>query len=144
MEWEFTPQEVVKGQVGYGLADFRQGLAEEVRRNVTGDTEVFARTYHLLYDLCYALATRKDLEAHLSAYAYDPPTVQFLRELAPVMAGNVDMLGAILQRQIMDRVEAGIPLESAVAEVAEWHRQIVCAATDDAPSTDGFRKGLPG
>jgi hypothetical protein len=125
MEWEFTPEDVVKGRSEYGLAEFRHDLAEEVRANVSADTDVFTRTYHLLYDLCYALATSKDFEAHLAAYAYDPPTVQFLRELQPLMAGNVDMLGAILQRQIMDRVEAGMPLESAIAEVAEWHRHHV-------------------
>lgn len=129
MEWEFTPQDVVKGEIGYGLADFRHDLAEEVRQNVTGDTEVFARTYHLLYDLCYALATSKDIEAHLATYAYDPPTVQFLREMQVMMAGNVEMLGAILQRQIMDRIEAGMPLEAAIADVAEWHGALV---TDDA------------
>jgi hypothetical protein len=125
MEWEFTPEDVVKGRIGYGLADFRLGLAEEVRQNVGGDAEVFTRTYHLLYDLCYALATSKNLDAHLGAYAYDPPTVQFLRELAPVMGANVEMLGAILQRQIMDRVEAGMALEDAVSEVADWHKQTV-------------------
>lgn len=125
MEWEFTPQEVVKGQIGYSLADFRQGLAEEVRQNVSGDTDVFTRTYHLLYDLCYALATSKDLDAHLAAYAYDPPTVQFLRELAPVMSPNVEMLGAILQRQIMDRIETGMPLENALNDVADWHQRTV-------------------
>jgi len=133
MEWEFTPEDVVKGRSGYGLAEFRHDLAEEVRANVSGDTDVFTRTYHLLYDLCYALATSKDFEAHLAAYAYDPPTVQFLREIQPMMAGNVDMLGAILQCQIMDRVEAGMPLEHAVAEVADWHRENV-AHTDPSPS----------
>jgi len=125
MEWEFTPEDVVKGRSEYGLAEFRHDLAEEVRTNVTGGADVFTRTYHLLYDLCYALATSKDLEAHLGAYAYDPPTVQFLRELAPAMSANVDMLGAILQRQIMDRVEAGMPLENAVSDVADWHKQTV-------------------
>lgn len=125
MEWEFSPEDIVKARADYGLADFRRDLAEEVRANVDDGTDVFARTYHLLYDLCYALATSKDFEAHLAAYAYDPPTVQFLREIQPLMAGNVEMLGAILQRQIMDRVEAGMPLDSAVAEVAEWHRQNV-------------------
>lgn len=125
MEWEFTAEDVVKGRAGYGLAEFCHDLAEEVRHNVGGDGDTFARSYHLIYDLCYALATSKDIEAHLSAYAYDPPTVQFLRELHEPMAGNVAMLGAILQRQIMDRVEGGMPLESAVAEVAEWHRQTV-------------------
>lgn len=125
MEWEFTPQEVVKGQVGYGLPEFRHDLAEEVRMNVTGDTDVFTRTYHLIYDLCYALATSKDIDAHYAAYAYDPPTIEFLRELQPLMGGNVEMLGAILQRQIMDRVESGMPLDNAVNEVADWHRQAV-------------------
>lgn len=125
MEWEFTPEDVVKGRIGYGLDNFRQGLAEEVRQNVGGDADVFTRTYHLLYDLCYALATSKNLDAHLGAYAYDPPTVQFLRELAPVMGANVEMLGAILQRQIIDRVEAGMALEDAVSEVADWHKQTV-------------------
>lgn len=132
MEWEFTPEDVVKSRTDYGLAEFRHDLAEEVRHNVSGDAEVFTRTYHLLYDLCYALATSKDFEAHLAAYAYDPPTVQFLREIQPMMAGNVDMLGAILQRQIMDRVEAGMPLESAIDEVADWHRQSVAEALQPA------------
>ncbi|TRZ55922.1 MAG: hypothetical protein D4S02_16780 [Rhodocyclaceae bacterium] len=125
MEWEFTPQEVVKGEVGYGLPEFRHDLAEEVRRNVSTDTGVFTRTYHLIYDLCYALATSKDVDSHYAAYAYDPPTTEFLRELQPMMSANVEMLGAILQRQIMDRIAAGMPLESALAEVGEWHdRQV--------------------
>ncbi|OHC64088.1 MAG: hypothetical protein A2040_15880 [Rhodocyclales bacterium GWA2_65_19] len=125
MEWEFTAEDVVKGRSGYGLAEFRHDLAEEVRQNVPGDGETFARSYHLIYDFCYALATSKDIDAHLAAYAYDPPTVQFLRELQEPMAGNVAMLGAILQRQIMDRVENGMELESAIEEVADWHRQTV-------------------
>jgi hypothetical protein len=132
MEWEFTAEDVVKDRVGYGLAEFRHDLAEEVRQNTGGNGDAFIRSYHLIYDLCYAMATSKDIEAHLAAYAYDPPTVQFLRELAPAMSANVDMLGAILQRQIMDRVEAGMPLESAVAEVAEWHLQ---AVTEHPPAT---------
>jgi hypothetical protein len=125
MEWEFSPEDVVKARADYGLGDFRRDLAEEVRTNVGGGADVFTRTYHLLYDLCYALATGKDFDAHLTAYAYDPPTVQFLHEIRPLMAGNIDMLGAILQRQIMDRVEAGMPLDNAITDVAEWHRHSI-------------------
>lgn len=121
MEWEFAPADVVKGRCGYGLAEFRRDLAEEVRRNL-GDGDAFLHAYHLLYDLCHALATSKDFEAHLAAHAHHPPTVRFLRELRPLMENNAAMLGAILQRQIAARVEAGMPLERAVADVAEWHR----------------------
>lgn len=126
MEWEFTPEEVVKGICDYGLAEFRRDLAEEVRQNIGDDDPLrFRRVFDLLYDLCYALATSKDFEAHLRAYAYDPPTVQFLREIRPMMEHNAAMLGAILQRELMDRVAAGRPLEAAVQEVAEWHRRFV-------------------
>jgi hypothetical protein len=124
MEWEFTPEDVVKGRSDYGLEEFRRDLAAEVRQNL-GEGEAAARAFHLLYDLCYALATNKEIEAHLAAYAYDPPTVQFLREMVEPMADNVEMLGAILQRQIMDRIAAGMPLEAAIDEVADWHRQVV-------------------
>lgn len=41
------------------------------------------------------------------------------------MRPNGEMLGAILQRLIMDRVEAGMPLEQALESVAEHHRQVV-------------------
>jgi hypothetical protein len=82
-------------------------------------------SFNLIYDLCYALATSKDFDAFLNAYVYDPTTVQFLREVKPMMLGNVEMLGAILQRQIMDRVEAGMALEQAVEDVARWHVSVV-------------------
>lgn len=58
-------------------------------------------------------------------YAYDPPTVQFLREIEPLMADNVAMLGAILQRAIMNGVENGMSLETAVANAAAWHAETV-------------------
>lgn len=122
MEWEFSPEDVVKARADYGLAEFRRDLAEEVRANMGAtDEATLERSYHLLYDLCYALATDRDLEQHLAAYAYDPPTCQFLRDLVAPMAGNVEMLGAILQRRIMDHVEGGMPLEHALTAVADWH-----------------------
>ena len=126
MQWDFSREDVVTARAEYRLEDFRRDLAEEVRMNLPpADALKEQRSFNLIYDLCYALATSKDLDAHLNAYAYDPPTVQFLRELVPVMSVNVEMLGAILQRQIMDRVEAGMPLENAVSEVADWHQQTV-------------------
>jgi hypothetical protein len=126
MEWEFSPEDVVKGHADYGLANFRHDLAEELRLNLGATDEVQqTSSFNLIYDLCYALATSKDFDAFLNAYVYDPTTVQFLREVKPMMLGNVEMLGAILQRQIMDRVEAGMALEQAVEDVARWHVSVV-------------------
>lgn len=125
MEWEFTAEDVVKARVGYTLADFRRDLAEEVRMNAGDSDELqFRRTFNLIYDMCHALATGRKLDEFLAPYAYDPPTCEFLREVEPLMESNVEMLGAILQRMIMDGVERGLPLEVAVDEAALQHRQV--------------------
>jgi len=128
MQWDFSPEDVVKASADYGLADFRRDLAEELRMNLPAVDELQEkRSFNLIYDLCYALATSKDLDAFLGAYAYDPPTVQFLREIEPLMADNVVMLGAILQRLIMDRIESGMQLEQAIADTAAWHARVAAA-----------------
>lgn len=129
MQWDFSPEDVVKARTDYGLEDFRRDLAEEIRMNLpSADTLQEQRSFNLIYDLCYALATRKELDTHLNAYAYDPPTIQFLCEIEPLMADNVAMLGAILQRLIMDRVEGGMSLNEAVASAASWHSETVAQA----------------
>lgn len=126
MQWEFSPEDVVKAQAEYGLLDFRRDLAEELRSNLGFmDEAQQLRGFNLVYDMCYALATDKKFDDFLSAYAFDPPTCQFLTELKPHMADNVVMLGAILQRLIMDRVEANMPLAHAIEDVAQWHAGVV-------------------
>ena len=126
MQWEFSAEDVVKGRAEYGLSDFRRDLAEEVRSNVPFQDEAQqARTFSLIYDVCYALATDKDFDDLLASHAYDPPTCEFLTQVKPAMQDNVAMLGVILQRLIMDRVEANMPLEHAVQDAAQWHAGVV-------------------
>lgn len=128
MQWDFSPEDVVKARADYSLEDFRRDLSEEVHMNLPpSDPLQEQRSFNLIYDLCYALATSKDLDSHLGAYAYDPPTVQFLREVEPMMADNVEMLGAILQRLIMDRIESGMVLEQAIEDTAAWHAKLAAA-----------------
>lgn len=134
MQWEFTPEEVVKAQAEYGLQDFRRDLGEELRSNLGPmDEAQQTRSFNLVYDMCYALATDKKFDDFLTGYAFDPPTCQLLTELKPHMADNVAMLGAMLQRLIMDRVEANMPLADAVEDVAQWHAGVV---SGKMPSAD--------
>lgn len=133
MQWEFSPEDVVKARADYGLTDFRRDLAEEVRSNLgPADEAQQIRSFNLIYDMCYALATDKRFDDFLAAYAYDPPTCQFLSELKPLMADNAVMLGAILQRLIMDRVEAHMPLANAVEDAAQWHASVVAGKLPSA------------
>jgi hypothetical protein len=129
MEWEFSPEEVVKGEVAYALANFRADLAREVRMNTPdGDDAARAATYDLVYDLCHWLATGRAFDAFLASAAYDPPTCEFLRDVRPMLGANVAMLGAILQRMIMDGVEAGLALDDALARADAEHRRVVAGA----------------
>jgi len=126
MEWEFLPEQVVKGETDYSLADFRSDLAREVELNMPGaDPTQRGATHALLYDACYWLATGNEFEAFLASYSYDPPTCEFLRAVQPTLEPNVQMLGAILQRMIMNRVEAGAKLEQALEQVVAQHRRVV-------------------
>jgi hypothetical protein len=133
MHWEFSPQQVVKGEVGYGLGQFRADLETEVAINSPGATPAErAATFDLVYDLCHWRARGQDLESFLVDFAHDPPTCQFLRGIAPVMAPNVEMLGAILQRMIMDGVESGLELPVALRRADERHRRIVVGPASPA------------
>ena len=126
MEWEFTPAQVVKGEAAYDLASFRRDLAHEVAGNVEANEQPqFQRAYDLVYDLCYWLATGKPLAKLLATFDDDPSTRAWLAAIQPHMEGNVNMLGAILQRDIMDDVAAGRPLDQALERVAARHAEAV-------------------
>jgi hypothetical protein len=125
MEWEFTAQEVVRGEVGYGLGEFRRDLCEEIRTNVPGmDDDGLDSLFRLVYDLHYWLATGNAYREFEREFRDQPNLVMLLRAVQGGSAGNVEMLGAILQRTIMDGVEAGANLEQALERAGEEHRKV--------------------
>ncbi len=127
MEWEFTPEQVVKAEVDYGLEQFRRDMFEEVRLNM-GDMDVGQqqKIFSVMYDLCYWVATGGKYEDFLASLDQKSFFPGFLASIKEMLMPNIEMLGAILQRLIMDRVEEqGIPLEEALKQVDALHRQIV-------------------
>lgn len=127
MEWEFTPEQVVGCEVDYGLEQFRADLLEEVKLNM-GDMDdgQKLKIFSAMYDLCYWVATGNDYDEFLATLDHDSFFPGFLASIKDNLEPNILMLGAILQRLIMDRVEGqSMPLELAIKEVDELHRQIV-------------------
>ncbi len=138
MEWEFTPQQVVRGEAGYGLEDFQHDLMQEVALNIPGLGKAqLEPVSSLVYDLCYWLATGKEYDEFESGFQ-DLNTLMLLRAVREHGRANVEMLGAILQRMIMDGVEEGLSVEEAVDQVATRRRlsaqQGSSLATDVEPA----------
>jgi hypothetical protein len=127
MEWDFTPEQVVKAEVDYGLEQFRSDMFEEVRLNLSQMDDVQQqKIFAVMYDLCYWVATGGKYEEFLDGLDQDSFFPNFLASIEDTLAPNIEMLGAILQRLIMERVEEqGIPLEAALKQVYEFHRQVV-------------------
>ena len=119
MEWEFTPEQVIKAEVDYGLEQFRKDMLEEVRLNLSQMDDVQQQTiFAVMYDLCYWVATGGVHEEFLASLDQDSFLPGFLASIEDRLAPNIEMLGAILQRLIMERVdEHGIPLEAALKQV---------------------------
>lgn len=131
MQWDFTPEDVVKGEIGYSLEQFRHDLAEEVRTNLgADDPTALQQSFDLIYDMCYWLATGREFSAFAATVPADSPLdVHVLQPIKEHMRDNVAMLGAILQRLIMDGVETGMPLEQALDAATRRHTAIIEAGT---------------
>ena len=123
MEWEFSAQQVVRGEALYGLHEFRRDLCEEIRRNVPGmDDAALDSVFRLIYDLHYWLATGNAYRDFERQFRDQPNLVMLLRAVHAQSTPNVEMLGAILQRTIMEAVESGAAIEQALENAAHVHR----------------------
>lgn len=133
MEWEFTPAQVVKGEVDYRLEDFRHDLAQEVAMNLgRDDVAGLRRVYDAVYDQCYWLATGKPLADLLEGFEHEPEMRAWLASLEPLLRPNVEMLGAILQRDIMTCVARGEPLPQAIESISKRHDELGRASPFEA------------
>lgn len=127
MEWEFTPEQVVGTEVDYSIEQFRADMLEEVKLNMEQmDDAQQLKIFAAMYDLCYWVATGNDYDEFLATLNQDSFFPNFLASIRNNLEPNIVMLGAILQRLIMDRVEGqNMPLDLAIREVDALHRQIV-------------------
>lgn len=126
MQWDFSAQEVVRGEVGYGVPEFRRDLYREVRENTLGwlDEEAVGGCFDVIYDYIYWQATGRPPD-QFPMTPGAPVGPEFLASIREPLAPNIEMLGAILQRLIMDGVERGLPVEEAVGEAARLHAAMV-------------------
>ncbi len=129
MEWTFTPEQVVKGEVDYTLEEFRKDLYEEVKINFPEYTAGELTTiYRLAYDVCYCIATNRDLSTLLQ-YCRDKGLgvdLKYLELIRDSNLSNIDMLKALFARKLADFMEEGASSsEEALKRLDEYHKNLL-------------------
>ena len=124
MEWDFTPDDVMRGNVDYSVAKFREDLLEEIQSNIAeirGDdiTKGFYSIMTII--LCTSLAFGKSIDSIIASIKiyFSNGAVQklltnkdILEEIKENNKENIGMLRAVIHRRMRDDVDKGVPPDS--------------------------------
>ena len=126
MKWNFTGEQVVKGEVNYSLEEFRKDFYEEVKDNFPEyGTEELDSIYRLAYDICYCTAARRDLGALLE-YCREKglkADMKYLELIRDSNLANIDMLKSIFARKVSEFMDEGLSSDDALKKLDEYHRK---------------------
>ena len=126
MKWNFTGEQVVKGEVDYSLEEFRKDFFEEVKDNFPEyGTAKLDSIYRIAYDVCYCTAAQHDLGELLEhcrekGLKADMKYLEFIRDSN---LANIDMLKAIFARKVSEFMDEGLSSEDALKKLDEYHRK---------------------
>ena len=128
MEWTFTAEEVVKGEVDYTIEEFREDLYEEVKSNFPEYSKSEMDTmFSIAYDVCYCIATSKELDdllKHLQDKGIKTDK-NYLELIRDSNLSNIDMLKALFARKVADFIDGGCSGEEALKKLDEYHQNLL-------------------
>ncbi len=128
MQWDFTDEQVAKGEVDYSLEEFRSDFYEEVRLNFPEyDPRELDAMCRLAYDICYCTAVRSDLGELLEhcrrrGLKADMKYIELIRDSN---LANIDMLKAIFAKKVSELKETGLSNEAALKKLEEYHQEVI-------------------
>jgi hypothetical protein len=128
MQWNFTGEQVIKGEADYSLEEFRKDLYAEVKENFPEfSAEQLDSMFRLAYDVCYCIATRRDLgdllkHCRKKGIQADKKYLELIRNSN---LANIDMLKALFARKVSVSMDAGLSGEEALKKLDEYHKQVV-------------------
>ena len=126
MKWNFTGEQVVKGEVDYSLEEFRKDFYGEVKDNFPEyGTEKLDSIYRLAYDVCYCTAAQRDL-GELLEHCREKglkADMKYLELIRDSNLANIDMLKAIFARKVSEFMDEGLSSEDALKKLDEYHKK---------------------
>ncbi len=128
MQWYFTGEEVVKGEVDYSLEEFREDFYAEVKENFPEyDTDALDSIYRLAYDVCYCMAAQHDL-GELLRHCREKginADMKYLELIRDSNLANIDMLKAIFARKVSEFMDEGLSSKDALKKLDTYHKKVV-------------------
>ncbi len=128
MKWDFTGDQVVKGEVDYSLEEFREDFYAEVKDNFPEyDTKALDSIYRLAYDVCYCVATQRDLGELLKHCRGKgiKADIKYLELIRDSNLDNIDMLKAIFARKVSEFMDEGLNSADALKKLDEYHKKVI-------------------
>lgn len=114
MEWTFSAKEVEAGKIKYTLGQFRDDLKEEITaQHKAGDGDA-GLLFHLVFDVCYWLATESTLENLVEFYGGSVLDMNMLEIIAEQNQENIEMLRAIIKCNYVAGVDSGLTQAEAL------------------------------
>jgi len=128
MNWNFTGQQVVKGEVAYTLEEFRADFYREVQENFSDyGKEDLQAIFQLAYDVCYCTAAQRklgELLAHCKQ-AGIKADLKYLKLIRDSNLDNIEMLKAIFARKVSEFMDQGLSGSDALQKLDEYHQQVL-------------------
>jgi hypothetical protein len=128
MKWDFTGEQVVRGEVDYSLEEFREDFYLEVKDNFPEyDKKALDSIYRIAYDVCYCMATQRDLGELLKHCKKKgiKADMKYFELIRDSNRENIDMLKAIFARKVSDFMDAGLNSAEALKKLDEYHKSVI-------------------
>jgi len=128
MEWDFTCEQVAKGDVAYTLQEFREDYLSEVKDNFDDyDPDQLDAIFSLAYDVCYCTAVRQDLNVLLK-HCLDKGIqvdIKYLELIRDSNLENIEMLKAIFAKKVSEFMEEGLDAKASLKKLEEYHSSVI-------------------
>lgn len=127
MKWTFTSDQVMKGEVQYGLEEFRRDLYQEVKDNFSDySKDKLAAIFRLAYDVCYCEATQGNLDGMINHYQEKglPVDMKYLELIRDSNRENIAMLKAVLASELAKHMQSGLSREDAIKKFDEHRKKV--------------------
>ncbi|MBD3274061.1 MAG: hypothetical protein GF372_02055 [Candidatus Marinimicrobia bacterium] len=130
MDWDFSPEEIITGEIRYDMYDFREDLWDDVREDV--DRRGFESLFWTLYHLAMGyeprdMAEKVRLQNDLSTEETRDQLHRF-KMIQSMHQNEIAMLKGLIQRQIVEYNQQGVDVfdEKDLAEyIKQWIQDVI-------------------